>query len=420
MNSNELYNELKQLTKLGYLEQAQLERIQDEYMISRKEHTNAFLIFALIGMVFIGAGVISMFAYNWSMFSREMKAFIAFLPLLGVQGLLFLKIRAQASDVWIQSLTLALGIAFLSALGLIYQAYQISYSLQSMLLTGFVLMLPAVYLLDGYYLALLYMGGICWTGWNSDYMLLALLLLPYYIKCVRKGRTCRLLSLCFFIWMLYLAILYVPYGAFYACILVLLINMTIERPALYPVLAGRLLYIMLFTKAVFYLSFNYFADFFGYAGPAPYSDRLPQFLLLALLAGVLIRMYIYDTKKAGKERLDLLLSAILCGLLAADVVIAQWTDIRVYPPAYEILVNLFFIAFSLYKLLYGIKSASLASVRRYTAAIILYIVLRVSFGNYQLLVKGIVFLTAGLAFLAVNYRMTLKLKGGNVHENTPQ
>ena len=39
MNSNELYNELKQLTKLGYLEQAQLERIQDEYMISRKEHT---------------------------------------------------------------------------------------------------------------------------------------------------------------------------------------------------------------------------------------------------------------------------------------------------------------------------------------------------------------------------------------------
>ena len=88
-------------------------------------------------------------------------------------------------------------------------AYQISYSLQSMLLTGFVLMLPAVYLLDGYYLALLYMGGICWTGWNSDYMLLALLLLPYYIKCVRKGRTCRLLSLCFFIWMLYLAILYV-------------------------------------------------------------------------------------------------------------------------------------------------------------------------------------------------------------------
>ena len=416
MNSNEFYNELKQLTTLDYLEQAQLERIQDEYIKTRKEHHNAFLIFALIGVVFIGAGVISLFAYNWSMFSREMKAFIAFLPLLGVQVLLFLKIRAQASEVWIQSLSLALGIAFLSALGLIYQAYQISYSLQSMLLTGFVLMLPAVYLLDGYYLALLYMGGICWTGWNSDYMLLALLLLPYYIKCVRKDGACRLLSLCFFIWMLYLAILYVPYGAFYACILILLIFMTIERPALYPVLAGRMLYIMLFTKAVFYLFFNNFTELFGYGSPDPYFYHMQDPLLLALLAGAFIRIYVFYTKKAGKARLDLLLSVILCGLLTADLMVFPYASFL----AYEILVNLCLIAFSLYKLLRGIKSANLASVRRYTAAIILYIVLKVSLGNYQLLVKGIVFLIAGLAFLAVNYRMTLKLKGGNVHENTPQ
>lgn len=416
MNSNEFYNELKQLTTLGYLEQAQLERIQDEYIKTRKEHHNAFLIFALIGVVFIGAGVISLFAYNWSMFSREMKAFIAFLPLLGVQVLLFLKIRAQASEVWIQSLSLALGIAFLSALGLIYQAYQISYSLQSMLLTGFVLMLPVVYLLDGYYLALLYMPGICWTGWNSDYILLASLLLPYYIKCVRKDGACRLLSLCFFIWMLYLAILYVPYGAFYACILILLIYMTIERPALYPVLAGRMLYIMLFTKAVFYLFFNNFTELFGYGSPDPYFYHMQDPLLLALLAGAFIRIYIFYKKKAGKARLDLLLSVILCGLLTADLMVFPYASFL----AYEILVNLCLIAFSLYKLLRGIKSANLVSVRRYTAAIILYIVLKVSLGNYQLLVKGIVFLIAGLAFLAVNYRMTLKLKGGNVHENTPQ
>lgn len=416
MNSNEFYNELKQLTTLGYLEQAQLERIQDEYIKTRKEHHNAFLIFALIGVVFIGAGVISLFAYNWSMFSREMKAFIAFLPLLGVQVLLFLKIRAQASEVWIQSLSLALGIAFLSALGLIYQAYQISYSLQSILLTGFVLMLPVVYLLDGYYLALLYMAGICWTGWNSDYILLASLLLPYYIKCVRKDGACRLLSLCFFIWMLYLAILYVPYGAFYACILILLIYMTIERPALYPVLAGRMLYVMLFTKAVFYLFFNNFTELFGYGSPDPYFYHMQDPLLLALLAGAFIRIYIFYKKKAGKARLDLLLSVILCGLLTADLMVFPYASFL----AYEILVNLCLIVFSLYKLLRGIKSANLVSVRRYTAAIILYIVLKVSLGNYQLLIKGIVFLIAGLAFLAVNYRMTLKLKGGNVHENAPQ
>lgn len=216
--------------------------------------------------------------------------------------------------------------------------------------------------------------------------------------------------------MLYLAILYVPYGAFYACILILLIFMTIERPALYPVLAGRMLYIMLFTKAVFYLFFNNFTELFGYGSPDPYFYHMQDPLLLALLAGAFIRIYVFYTKKAGKARLDLLLSVILCGLLTADLMVFPYASFL----AYEILVNLCLIAFSLYKLLRGIKSANLASVRRYTAAIILYIVLKVSLGNYQLLVKGIVFLIAGLAFLAVNYRMTLKLKGGNVHENTPQ
>lgn len=200
MNSNEFYNELKHLTQLGYLDQVQLDRIRDEYIETRRDHRNMFLIFALLGVIFVGAGVISLFAYNWSMFSREMKALISFLPLFGVQGLLYWKIRTQASDVWIKSLTLALGIAFLSALGLIYQAYQISLSLHSMLLTGFLVMLPVVYLLDGYYLAILYMAGICWAGGNSDYTLLVLLLVPYYINRVKQGETCWQLSLCFFFW----------------------------------------------------------------------------------------------------------------------------------------------------------------------------------------------------------------------------
>ncbi|MFR2694068.1 MAG: hypothetical protein ACLTBV_29065 [Enterocloster bolteae] len=85
-----------------------------------------------------------------------------------------------------------------------------------MLLTGFVLMLPAVYL-PGRILSgpLIYEWNLLDQSWNSDYMLLALLLLPYYIKCVRKAGPAVCCPYAF-IWMLYLAILYVPYGAFYA------------------------------------------------------------------------------------------------------------------------------------------------------------------------------------------------------------
>lgn len=412
MNSNEFYNELKHLTQLGYLDQVQLDRIRDEYIETRRDHRNMFLIFALLGVIFVGAGVISLFAYNWSMFSREMKALISFLPLFGVQGLLYWKIRTRASDVWIKSLTLALGIAFLSALGLIYQAYQISLSLHSMLLTGFLVMLPVVYLLDGYYLAILYMAGICWAGGNSDYTLLVLLLVPYYINRVKQGETCWQLSLCFFFWILYLAFLYLSGGAFYACVLVLFIYMTIEKPGLYPRLAGRLLYTMLFLKAAFYVFFNELTELFAYGEPNRYFPHLPRFLLLALMIAALVRLYLFCRKQPEDGRVGLLLSLILCSLLVTDLILFPET----YVFAYEVLVNLCLIAFSLYKLLAGVKAANLPSVRRYTAAIILYILFKVFLGNYQLMVKGIVFLMAGLAFFSVNYMMTLKLKGVNTHE----
>ena len=413
MNSHELYKELTHLTQLGYLEQTQLDRIQNEYLGTRKEHRSIFLIFALLGVIFIGAGVISLFACNWSMFSKEIKAFIAFLPLLGVQGILYWKVRANASDLWIKSLTLALGIAFLSALGLIYQAYQISYSLTSMMITGFLLMLPVVYLLDGYYLAILYMAGIWWTGGVSDSALLVLLLLPYYIKRVSKGENCGLLSLCFFIWFLYLAAIYVPYEFFYAFILILLIYMTIDTPALYGRLAGRLLYGMLFLKAVFYTFFNDLTEFVNFGFKNEYLYHLPEFLLMLLLAGAVVRICLFIKRRPKCERLNLLLSGIICGLLAADLMIYR----RAYSFSCQSLVNLCFIAFSLYKLLCGVRLTDLASVRRYTAAIILYIILRVSLEGYGLLIKGIIFVIAGLAFLAVNYRITVKFKEVNTHED---
>lgn len=413
VNTQEFYRELERLTQLGYLERPQLDRIRDEYLKTRKERHNIFLIFALLGVVFIGAGVISLFAWNWSMFSRELKTVIALIPLLAVQGCLWWKYRAGAAEIWIQSLSLALGLAFLSALGLIYQAYQLSFSLQSMLLIGFVLMLPVVYLLDGYYLAVLYLIGICWAGWGGDYTLMVLFLLPYYRARIKRGVGCGLLGLCFFVWFLYLAVWYMPDNAYYACLLILLIYTTVESPALYRRLAGRLLYGLLFLKAVFYLSSDYFPGFFQVAGPYRYFSQLP---LAALLAGAVVRMYLAVRKKGRDEQTGLLLFGGICGLLAFDMIFL--------PPGarfpYEILVNLCFIAYSLYRLLCGVRQVNLPSVRRYTGALILYIVFKVFLGGYGLLTKGIVFVIAGLAFLGANYWMTLRLKGGDSREKASE
>ena len=87
---------------------------------------------------------------------------------------------------------------------------------------------------------------------------------------------------------------------------------------------------------------------------------------------------------------------------------------------YEILVNLCFIAYSLYRLLCGVRQVNLPSVRRYTGALSLSIVFKVFLGGYGLLTKGIVFVIAGLAFLGANYWMTLRLKGGDSREKASE
>lgn len=410
MDYQTLYHELKHLTDLGYLEPAQLHRIQHEYLNRQKGTSRVFLIFALIGVTFIGAGILSLFAFNWSMFPRELKAVIAFLPLLGVQFLLYNKIHTGASDLWIKALTLALGIAFLCTLGLVFQAYQLSCSLLSILTAGFLLMLPVIYLLDGYYLAILYLAGICFLGHASPASFLVLLLIPYYRRRLGRGESCSQLSLCFFFWFLYIAARYLPDAAYFAWILVLLIYITIEEPLFYRKLARCILYGLLFFKALYYHAFFEAARLFTDMTSTPWQDiaGLTGFLFLSLCAVIAVRLYLTAIRQEKSTKLEVFSSCAVGILLVADIFL--YRDAASY--LYELLINISLIAFSLSRLLAGEKQKNLPSVRRYTAAVVLYVVLKIGSGAYPLLVKGVFFLIAGAAFLAVNYIMTKKLKGG--------
>lgn len=418
MNQQKFYMELEQLAKLGYLEEEQLDRIRQEYLGSQKGMSRTFLAFALIGVIFIGAGILSMFAFNWSMFPRGIKAAIAFLPLLGVQFMLYQKLQQGASDTWIKSLTLALGIAFLCTLGLVFQAYQLSYSLISVLTAGFLLMLPVIYLLDGYYLAILYLAGICFLGHESQASFLVLLLFPYYRNRICRRENCWQLSLCFFFWFLYIAARYLPDAAFFVWIMVLSIYITIEEPLLYRKLARCLLYGLLFLKALYYHAFFEVAQACTDITSMPWQESIgllgPVFLVF--LAVIAVRLCLAYKKQGKTAALDRILACAAGFLLAADVYFCRDAGNSVY----EILVNTGLIAFSLFRLLTGGRQKNLSSVRRYTAAIVLYIVLKISSGEYPLLAKGVFFLIAGAVFLTVNYIMTSKLKGGKTDETIPE
>ncbi len=156
-----------------------------------------FLIFALLGVIFVGAGVISLFAYNWSMFSREMKALnLIPSPFWAFRDSFTGTIRTQASDCMDQIPYPGSWHCVFIRSGSDLPGVPDRPQPHSMLLTGFLVMLPVVYLLDGYYLAILYSGGhMLGRRGNSDYTLFVLLLVPYYINRVKQGETCWQLSL---------------------------------------------------------------------------------------------------------------------------------------------------------------------------------------------------------------------------------
>ncbi len=291
----------------------------------------------------------------------------------------------------------------------VYKTYQLSYSLFSILNAGLILMLPVIYLLDGYYLSILYLAGICWLSRGSLSSFLVLLLFPYYRNRLRRRESCWQLSLCFFFWFLYAAARYMPEAACFAWILVLLVYITIEDPPLYRKLARWILYALLFLKALYYHFFFDIAELFTDVSSAqwPKAFGRTELLLLALCIAVGVRIYLIYIRKGRIAALDSVSAAAAGILLSADIFFCSGAS----NTSYELLVNTGLIAFSLIRLLIEGKQKNLSSVRRYTAAIVLYIVMKVSSGAYPLLTKGVFFLIAGIAFLAANYIMTRKLKG---------
>ncbi len=156
---------------------------------SRARQLGVILVSAF-GACLIGAGVISLFAYNWDNLDRPVRAALALLPLVVMQTLAALTLwRWKDSAAVRESVCGGLILAIGAAIGLIAQTYQIGGDFAQFMLTWFALALPAVYLLrSGLGFWLCQIGLLCWGGYAMDNHLPALTwipalfaaLLPYY------------------------------------------------------------------------------------------------------------------------------------------------------------------------------------------------------------------------------------------------
>ncbi|MFK7982273.1 MAG: DUF2157 domain-containing protein [Saprospiraceae bacterium] len=157
------------------------------------------LVLSVLGAALIGLGIMLIIAHNWDNFSRPLKTFLAFLPMIiGQAACGYTLYKEKESKTWQESSAVFLFFAVGACIGMVSQIYNLEGELSSFLLTWMLLVLPLIYLTKSSIVSLLYLAGITWYATSSGYVhnnepyiyvgLLALAM-PYYYRLYQNQPT---------------------------------------------------------------------------------------------------------------------------------------------------------------------------------------------------------------------------------------
>lgn len=194
-----LDGELPSLVEKGVLSADAAERLRAHYgaVGPVRPARLAIAVFGALGALLIGAGIILLLAHNWESLTRPMRAALSFLPLLLTQGFAaWVLVRRATSLAWREGTSSLVFLMIGASISLMAQTYNISGDLPRFILTWSLLGLPLVYLFDALVPALLYLWGItewachvrCEDGFSAGYWLLLALALPHARRWLAEGR----------------------------------------------------------------------------------------------------------------------------------------------------------------------------------------------------------------------------------------
>ena len=147
---NWLLKELPNLVKVGILNEDKVKEIENHYKLQLESHKPlnlAFIIFAIIGVIFIGGGILSIIAFNWSAINKEFKTVLALLPTLIAQLIgWFVFKKKMESIAWRESMSVFLFICLAASITLIGQIYHLASDYSSFILSLGLMSLPIIYI----------------------------------------------------------------------------------------------------------------------------------------------------------------------------------------------------------------------------------------------------------------------------------
>ncbi|HOW98166.1 MAG TPA: DUF2157 domain-containing protein [Kiritimatiellia bacterium] len=193
-----LLGELPGWVGQGVLTPEQAESLRRHYRSAQPAAGRGWLLtlFAILGAVLIGFGIILLLAHNWEQISRPVRAGMSLALLLFGQVMAGRAVVRQAAAAGLREASSAfLMLVAGASLALIAQTYHVAADMESFILTWMLLGLPLVYTHRAVLPAVFYLAGV--SSWSlmaletcgpTGYWLLIALLLPFLWARIREDR----------------------------------------------------------------------------------------------------------------------------------------------------------------------------------------------------------------------------------------
>jgi uncharacterized membrane protein len=402
-------------------------RIRQRYAGSLGSGRNlALTAFGLLGALLVGAGILLLLAHNWADLPRAVRTGLAILPMVVAQGLAvagLLKGREGAG--WREGVGLFWFLTIGGAVAMVSQVYHLPGSFDRFLLTWCLLALPALLVLRSSVAAVFYLAAaaawaidrmdhgnqelwywallagalpLCWSNFRHQRFSVASALLGWAMAvALSVGTAITLVRAVPGLWV----IIFSAWSAIF-----LLLDQRYfraapsagHRPFLYFGVLGALVMTLVLTYEMPWREIGWHHY---HARDEVWRQVLDPVLAL-VLAGAAVTLLMLERRHLKPSRIALALLPVLS--------IAVYTlSAAARQHGWAMLVfNLYALAVGLLLLVDGFRHVKGSDVNAGLLAIGALVVLRFFDGDQNILVRGVVFVLLGVAFLVVNLVLARK------------
>jgi uncharacterized membrane protein len=354
-------------------------------------------LFAVIGTLLIGTGVIMVFATNWHGMTIPTRLAVAFLPLIIAMGACaFTALNRYSSAAFREGSATLLSLSVFATVALVGQTFHTATDMSEYLLMCGLLSLPAAYLFRSKTVLTIFTVCALYAGdtWIAAILLCALPLPLFYLE-LKQSRHRGIIGL---------------HSLLLSALAALLVFRLISEDALYFFLSVGVTLLLLDIAIIkisavrFYtpskiLGFSCIA---GTIGVAAFDFSASRNFAWALVVVLILCFGYYVCRRIKAKTWEiptgtdaLVISAILLALSMQVL---------------GVMANILLLALGVFFIVLGTKSMRMSHVNFGMSSLILLIALRFFDSNISLLARGIVFILLGIAFLAVNVIMSKKRK----------